>query len=256
MKEKHPYQMNMDELREQCRDRGIAAEETATKPDLIDRIVLFDAGMKQAGDLPPPGFARDEELARRKDALEERIEDPSTPEIYPVDPGILEEDREILHKSFDQQMLEISNKQPGYMYCWTYYGLNGHMVYAKKSLGWRVVTASDPECSEHKEADGTRRIGDVLLMRIPIERFNQIEEEQAKRRQAQELGVHSRLSELADKARSHGIKIHQDLSTVKVGPDTLMDVVEKRSGAKEAALKTIDKKLRDGSVPGMPSPND
>jgi hypothetical protein len=35
-----------------------------------------------------------------------------------------------------------------------------------------------------------------------------------------------------------------------------MDVVEKRSGAKEAALKTIDKKLRDGSVPGMPSPND
>jgi hypothetical protein len=34
-----------------------------------------------------------------------------------------------------------------------------------------------------------------------------------------------------------------------------MDVVEGRSGdAKRTALKHIDKKLRDGDVPGIPSP--
>lgn len=251
MKEKTLTQMNIAELREQCRDRTLAAEETATRDDLIQRIVLYDAGMKNA-DLPPSGYARDEELARRKDTLEEKLET-EAPEVYPIDESAFQPDREILQR-LDQQMLEVSKRKPEYIYCWVYFGQNGQQVWAKKALGWEVVTGTEPEATEHKEVDGTRRIGDVLLMRVHKRRFAQLEEAAADRREAQQLGITSRLKELGEHARRYGLKVHEDLSTVRVGPDTLMDVVEKRSGAHDTAMKTVDKMLRKGDVPGVPSP--
>ena len=245
---------SLDDLREDCRSRGVNAEESATRQDLIERIILFDAGMKKA-DMPEAGYKRDEELARRKDTLEEKIESPETPEVYPIDPKALEEDREILYKSIDQQMIEVTNKVDGYVYAWVYYGQNSQQVWAKRALGWRVVTGPDPECIEHKEADGTRRIGDTLLMRVPYERWLQLEEDAVRRKQQQYDGIGSRLLELAEKGRSHGLKVHKDLSTVPHPTGgTLMDVVEKRSGAHDTALKHIDKKLREGDVPGVPAP--
>lgn len=246
--------MNRDELVEECRLRGMNAEEDATRPQLMKRIILYDAGMKQS-DLPPPGHARDEELAKRKDKLEEKIEDPETPEVYPMDPKALEEDREILYRSIDQQMIEVTNKVDGFVYAWVYYGQNSQQVWAKRALGWRVVTGPDPECIEHKEADGTRRIGDTLLMRVPYERWVQLEEDAIRRKEQAHKGIGSRLLELAEKGRSHGLRVHDDISKVPHPTGgTLMDVVEKRSGAHDTALKHIDKKLREGDVPGMPAP--
>ena len=119
-----------------------------------------------------------------------------------------------------------------------------------------MVTGTDKECEEHKEADGSRRIGDTLLMRVPRARWERLEEEAFKRREEQHKGVGSRLLDLAEKGRAHGLKVHGDISTVQVGNQTLMDVVEKRSGAHKTAMKHIDKKLRDGTVPGIPSPSD
>lgn len=244
--------MDIPELREECRSRGIQAEETATKNDLITRIILVDAGQKQAS-MPPPGYKRDEELARRQDELDERMDE--APEVYPIDESAFEEDRDILYE-LERDMLEVSNPVPGYTYCWAYYGQNGQMVWAKKALGWRVVSAGDKECEEHKEADGTRRIGDVLLMKIPTERYKLILESQRRRREAQQIGVSADVIAYAQK---HGLKVHEDLSTVKVGANTLMDVMQRKAdrqtGAKRVATQYLDKKLREGNVPGVGGPS-
>jgi hypothetical protein len=213
------------------------------------RINLFEEGMRTP-DLPPPGYQRDEALARRSDDLAERAETEG-PEVYGIDPNKVAPDREILYKSIDQQMVEVSNKQPGWMYAWIYYGLNGQMIWAKKALGWQVVTGSDKECSEYKEADGTRRIGDTLLMKIPKERWLELEERAAKRRDEQYLGIKARLQELSEKS---GIKVHEDISKVDIGGRNLADVMERKAHAQELATQHIDKKLREGDIPGMPSP--
>jgi len=252
MADKHVSTMSLDELREECRNRGLDAQEGAMRTDLMERIILHDAGLTQP-DLPEPGYKRDEELARRTDALEEKIET-EAPEVYPIDPKAFEEDREILHRSIEKQMVQVSEKDLNYIYCWTYYGQNSQQVWAKKALGWEVVTGDMKEAREHIEADGTRRIGDTLLMRVRKERFEQLEADATRRRQLQHDSVGSRLLELEDKARGYGLRVHQSLDTVQVGNQTLMDVVERRSAAKQTAMKHIDKKLRDGTVPGMPAP--
>jgi len=246
---KQVINMNRDELVEECRTRGINAEETASRADLLMRINLFDEGMR-AADLPAPGYRRDEELARRSDELAERAETEG-PEVYAIDPKAVAPDREILHRSIDQQMIHVSHRDPAYEYAWIYYGLNGQMIWAKKALGWRVVTGSDKECAEYKEADGTRRIGDTLLMKIPKERYAELEEMAQKRRDEQYLGIKARLQELSEKS---GIKVHEDLADVSIGGRSLADVMENKAAARDVAMQHIDKKLRDGDVPGIPSP--
>jgi len=240
--------MNRDELVEECRTRGIQAEETASRQDLLMRVNLFDEGMRSA-DLEAPGHKRDEQLARRADELAERAE--SGPEVYGIDPDKVAPDREILHRSIDQQMIHVSNRDPNYVYAWIYYGLNGQMIWAKRALGWRVVTGPDKECSEYKEADGTRRIGDTLLMKIPKERYLELEELAQKRRDEQYLGIKARLQELSEKS---GIKVYEDISEVEIGGRSLESVMERKAAAHEVATQYIDKKLRDGDVPGIPSP--
>jgi len=244
--------MNREELVEECRNRGINAEESATRQELLMRVNLFDEGMRQA-DLEEAGYKRNEQLARRADELAERAET-AGPEVYGIDPDVVAPDREILSRLRPEGMLDgshVTNRQPGWEYCWVYYGLNSQFVWQKKYLGWRVVTGSDPECQEYKEVDGTRRIGDVLLMKIPRERYLEIEEQKAKRRDEQYLGIKARLQELSDKS---GIRIYDDLSKVDVGGRNLADVMERKAAARDVAMQHIDRKLRDGDVPGIPSP--
>jgi hypothetical protein len=250
--------LKLPELREECRDRGIDAPTEATRQDLIRDIMLYDAGMKSA-DLEPAGYKRDEQLAQRQDELDERLDSiEEETGVHKVDPDAFEEDREILHKSIDQQMISVSNKQPGYVYAWIYYGQNSQMVWAKKAMGWEVVNNDKKdmiECIEHKEVDGTRRIGDTVLMRIREERWHRLEEDARRRKDLQYEGITSRLRDLAERGRSHGIKLHENLDDVPSGGGgTLMDVVEKRKGAAATAMQHIDQKLRDGTVPGVPAP--
>jgi len=240
--------MDVNELREECRARGMMAEETAGRAELLMRVQAYDEGVR-AADLPPAGYKRDEELARRTDELAERAE--SGPEVYGIDPAKVAPDREILYRSIDQQMIHVSNKDPNYVYAWVYYGQNSQMVWAKKAMGWRVVTGPDKECAEYKEADGTRRIGDTLLMKIPKERYFELEEMNEKRRSEQYLGIKSRLQELSAKS---GIKVYDDLSEVSIGGRNLETVMERKAAAQEVAMQHIDQKLRDGDVPGIPSP--
>jgi hypothetical protein len=214
------------------------------KPEQIDDI---------EPDLPSAGYARDEELKKRTDNLDAAAEFMSDDqEFYGLDPKAFEEDREIL-AHLDE--LHISDPDPNFEYLWAYFGMNGRVVWQRKREGWKVVSGDDPEAIELKDADGFRKIGDALLMKIPRERYNQIEAEREKRRLSQQLGIDARLIELGDKAAKHGIKVHTDPGTIPAGrgKKTLMEVMKARH-ARQMATQHRDKLLKTGKVPGMPSP--
>ena len=173
------------------------------RPEQIDEITP---------DLPSAGHARDEELKKRTDNLDAAAEFMSDDqEIYGVDPKAFEEDREIL-AHLDE--LHIADALPDHHYLWAYFGMNGRVVWQRKRDGWKVVSGNDPEAPELKDADGLRKIGDCLLMKIPLERYNQLQAEREKRRVSQQLGIDARLIELGDKAAKHGIKVHTDPGTI------------------------------------------
>jgi hypothetical protein len=191
---------------------------------------------------------KDEILAERKDKLEQAAEELSNEkEHYKIDPNKIKEDREILH---DLQMGhgEVTKAQPGYCYLWVYYGQQGQQVWAAKALG----TGNDPEARELKEADGTRRLGDVLLMRITKERYEELKRAEEIRRRMQQEGVTSRILELGEKAKGYGIKVITDPDAREMPRGgNLMESMKKRA-ASHGASKMRTKMLKEGKVPGMP----
>src|SRR5260221_6425156 len=136
------------------------------------------------GALPPVGDARQEELKRRTDVLAEKLET-STPEAYAFDPKKLDIDNEIAY-FVTRNELDVTGKQDGCRYRWVHFGQNGRSVTGAKLDGWEVVSGSDPESVELRAVDGTRRLGDVLLMRIDERRAIRLEQVDRYRRQLEQ----------------------------------------------------------------------
>jgi len=234
------------------------------KKDNVDetRVLFEDEVDKIEPDLPPPGYKRDEELKRRQDELEQKAEELAAETGKErIDPSKLKPDREIQYY-IQRDMLEISNPVPGYIYCWVYTGQGGHFVWTKKAQGWEVVQGDMPECREAMiKEDTTRRIGDVILMRIPEEVYAAIEAREEEKRQRQEFSVTAELQEIG-RRYPRVFTVHEDLSKVQFGGRTLADVMERkaahatarRMAAKRVAMEAIDRKLREGTVPGMEVP--
>lgn len=220
------------------------------------KVMSAEQAEKETADLPDPGYERSEELKRRVDELEAALAAlQAQKEVYSVNPSVLREDREILGK---MNLLEVTNAQPGRTYKWVYYGLNGQMVMKMKYFGWRVVGSDDPECPEMREADNTRRIGDTLLMWIPVERYEELEERSERVRLAQQKGVEAALKELGDRYRDKGIKVVDPEQLAYGKPDsdqTVMDRLKKRAAAK-AQSGRVNQMLKSGTVPGMPAPGE
>ena len=78
----------------------------------------------------------------------------------------------------------------------------------KKYEGWQVVSGTDMEAIEHKGADGTRRVADVLLLKIPEKQYLRLAERDAIRRDRQQKGVAAELEALGHKYRDKGITVH------------------------------------------------
>ncbi|RLI53354.1 MAG: hypothetical protein DRP09_15935 [Candidatus Thorarchaeota archaeon] len=176
--------------------------------------------------------------SEQKERLEEAAEKLNEESgVHAIDASAFKEDREILDKI---NLLEVSNKQKGYVYKWVYYGLNGQAVWRMKALGYKVVTGKMPEAIEQKEADGTRRIGDVLLMRIPEKQAKIIDKKMEEKRLRQQFGVESSLVELGSKYSRKGIKVHTGEAGINLA-----------QGAQGVASKARDKMLREGTVPGL-----
>lgn len=203
-------------------------------------------------DLPPAGYKRDEELSRRTDALEEAAE--SLPERGRIPEKLLKPDREIQKMFEDYNMLEVTNAQDGWVYCWVPTITNGIHISAKKSQGWFVVQGDDPECREKKiREDTTRRIGDVLLMKTTEENYAKIirheELKKVKREQAAMADV-----EMIVSRHPKVFRLRTDLSEVSIGGRNLEEVIQQRSAARGVALKGVNNMLREGRVPGLMKP--
>lgn len=198
---------------------------------------------RRQGALPPAGDERREELKRRTADLEEQREELAEGgvEAHSVDPSAFKIDNEIA--SALPTIERISNAQKGFEYGWVCFRQNGLMVERAKIDGWVVVSGSDLESREHLQPDGTRRVGDVLLMRISKDKAIMIRRRHRELRIRQREGVVAPLHELAAK-NSRYVIIHSDPN------DPLIQRLAKQQLAKGIASKRFDAALRGGTVPG------
>jgi hypothetical protein len=219
------------------------------------KIINADEAEGINPELPNAGWERNEELARRKDALQQAEEEASEErEVYSFDPSAVEPDAEILRY---EDELQVIDPQPGFKYMWCYEGHNGREIVKKQRLGWTVVQSDMPECVSMKDARGYRRIGDCVLMRVPEEQWIKLQKAEEYKRLVREKGVTGALQELSDKYRSKGVYMVDPRKKDLGHGRSVMDAMETRAkaqGTRRTAMKGVDEMLRKGNVPGMPSP--
>jgi hypothetical protein len=219
--------------------------------NIFTKEELESAQPRVAPDLPPAGHARDEELRRREDNLQKAAETVHT-EREAIDPAALEEDYDVQSLLRRGDGLTVSDPQPGFVYCWVYSGTRTlARVWEKKRLGWEVVQGDDPEAREFKVEDGTRRLADVTLMRIRMDRHLALEMYEEEKRLRQQLGIDAELRDIADrnpdKLRYYDHENNPYARRMEANAAT-------RTAARRTAMKHVDSMLRRGNVPGVPSP--
>ncbi|MFA5234443.1 MAG: hypothetical protein WC390_08605 [Sulfurimonas sp.] len=193
--------------------------------------------------LPPPGAARNEELAKRTDALQEAIET-KMPEMVSLDPSKLEPDRELQYAMQEFSMHEVSDKLPGWKYTWVYSGQHGTEITMKKTYGWIVVQGNDVEAKELEHVDTTRRLGDCILMRIPEAKYKKLMEyEDYVRKLKSSAGD----QELQDAAQKLGLQasFNEPRIIQRFGGGTPAQRIVMQGGG------PVDRMLKEGTVPGM-----
>lgn len=213
--------------------------------------------------LPPLGDERREVLAERADNLTEAAEARSA-DVGAINPKAFRVENE-LAQHFNE--LEL----PGWVYnrsiaaftspdgmwvpCWVQCGSSwgGRFINAKRFEGWEVVSRAMHDddhfpLPEHLfYADGTVRLGDVLLMRIRTDRYIMNQRRRKARQRAVEEGVSGEVEELADRA---GVKL---VHTHEMSSQQL-DRLSKRSQAQQIAARQFDQQIREGRVAGAPAP--
>lgn len=139
----------------------------------------------------PAGHARDETLKAIADELEQEADERATDEErFRLDPSKFVIENEIASKA--GALDDISGAQPHRVYFWARYKAEhgSSQVDHKLSITigvreiatgktwkeqvWHVVKGDDPECLEMRQADGTRRIGDVILLWAKKEAYEAI----------------------------------------------------------------------------------
>lgn len=208
--------------------------------------------------LPPKGWKRDEALKMRQDDLDAEAEELAARLLVgAIDEKYLSIDP---HIAYRHSFLEVTDKRDDMAYCWAnYINDNGSQVMRKKMLGWETVTGTgtdSPECQDRDiiAADGTRQVGDVLLMRIPRDHaivLKAQERADSLRRRAQYMNPEY----LVELGTRYGLKVHTDL------PDELKQTIERRSAARQrqaertiqGAYRMLGRQLEGGkTLPGVP----
>jgi hypothetical protein len=111
---------------------------------------------------------------------------------------------------------EVSKPKPGYVYYWerddhrmiSYRRAQARFMLGPNAPGWEVVASSaDPEAKELIMPDNTRKIGDVVLMRIRLESYVEIQKRIALMTRFKEANISEKLS---DFVREHGglVQVH------------------------------------------------
>lgn len=195
-------------------------------------------------ELPPAGYKRDEELKLRTDTLAREAETRGG-EVEAIDPSRLKVDPE-LAQYFD--ILHVSNADPTYKYFWVFTGQHGLFIKKKLIVGYEIVQGDMPEAIELKGMGGdtTRKLGDVVLMRIRIDQWKKLDRLEEAKRAAQQGSVLSPIRELAEKNARHGINVYTQ--------DSMPEQYLKRMQARSIAQNKMAQMVREGNVPGRPAP--
>ena len=198
--------------------------------------------------LAPPGHTQREQLAERHDNLQQEAEEMPAEHHSIQNPNVFAPERELQDLIQTRDALTVTNPQPGYAYAWVYTGLQGQMIWDKKAKHWETVQGNNPESREYIFTDTSRRIGDVMLMRLPLDLFYLEEKKNAEKTAKVEESITSDLYALEAKAQG-GLKVYADQETNPYLPG--MKRGAQSHGAKQVALKHLDGQIRRGTVPGV-----
>jgi hypothetical protein len=208
--------------------------------------------------LPPPGYERNEELSRRADALEAKLEALSNgngdnPEQHKIDLDNFKPDNEILqHLKYGNY--PVQNKDELYTYCWVNRDIHGKYggvhVMRKRVQGWQLCRYGAPEIAGVKNVDGTCIVGDVVLMKIRRDLYFKIHRQSQQEVTRRREGVTTGLRELGEQHAKHGVIVH----TPEDIDDATLARMDRQASAKRQAVNTADKWIRQGKMPGVPGP--
>lgn len=212
--------------------------------EIYTKDELAAEGGNIAAELPPAGYKRDDELARRQDILEEKVEKLSENKIA-VDPKKLEPDREIIH-DIERGFLDI-DIGPQFAVQWINFVTNhGAAVWAAKANGWKVVhrdmlKGNDWDFDLVKE-DNTLRVGDVIAMYMPVERKKKLDQDRDRRKRRRELGLRAELEDLAY-SNPKAFKLRDDL--IDQSSYTVNDTPQRAMARKVVRQHLINKTRND-----------
>lgn len=191
----------------------------------------------------PAGHARDEQIKINTDVNAEKIEQ-AAETAGAINTDAFEPDPEIL---FMSDGLEVTHQQPGFIYAWKCYDSpasnKGYWVKQAQIQGWQLVCGDMKEAPECRDAAGMRRVGDTVLMRIPIARFEKLEKLQRDLDASRQSSVHSNLVELG---KDMGVRV-QVIGDKDVNPNTLAAISARTRGSMAADQK-FEKAIREGSL--------
>ena len=92
--------------------------------------------------------------------------------------------------------------------------------------------------------DNSIVVGDVVLMRMPKDRFLMLKRRREERQRAMEASVTSGLRELGEQYRDRGIIVHTNVTPSELR----QQLAANRAGTK------VDQWIREGRMPGVPAP--
>lgn len=208
-------------------------------------------GPQVAAPLADPGFTRDEQLKARQDQLEETAQVLSDDSgVNAVDPFAMMADEE-LQALLAKDGSEVSNMQAGFSYMWACIeypsSARGIAVLSLQAVGWQVVKGTDKEAEEYRTADGTRKLGDSILLKIPTNRKRlldiRIEQLNAKREDDTN-------ENLRERARKMGINV-VTFDEMTLDQQKRLERRSQQEFNKQAATARLATDLRNGTVPGV-----
>lgn len=211
-------------------------------------------------DLPPPGAARAELLARRLDSLNQQAETLAAElEIERPNPNAFKIDREVAQTAQDPD-LAVRHRDPNFQYTWVFRDpfnkFGGRTVHTYEAEGWEPVRGGESDAKGMKiGADNCVTNADCILMKMRKD-FHVIRQAKIRARQLSIQGDPSgNLQDLADR---RGIQVHTEL------PESVSNIIQGASTGRMANRRNrargilnspaLGQQLRAGTLPGAPAP--
>lgn len=177
----------------------------APKVNADDTLTQEELAEQAHAELPPPGYARDEQQRYNIDELQRQAEEL----VAKHHQGTIDLSKLAMQNEFmmANKYLRVSNPQPGFVYRWTSKNRFSQHIQQARSEGWEVVQGDMPEAVELKgggipgmgSPGTTRELNDVILMRMPHDKWIVIKSLRILRQQKIQQASSANLIEMAGK---------------------------------------------------------